>query len=70
MLGPKLANAPAERKLRVKLELPDGTTRETNAEVETAHIRGPNGAFGLLRLPDLAPEDVPLGTKVWRLTSE
>ena len=50
----------------VRLRLPDGTERVVRAQLETSHIRGPENVFALVRLPELAPEDVPVGTEVWR----
>ncbi len=55
---------PLENKLRVRLRLPDGTERETRAEVEVSHVRGALAPYAMLRLPDLAPEDVPPGTEI------
>jgi hypothetical protein len=51
----------------VRLRLPDGTERTATAELEVAHIRGPNGAFAMVRLQGLTPEQVPKGTEVWRV---
>ena len=49
-----------------RLKLPDGTERVAQALLETSHMRGQNGVFAMIRLPELAPEDVPVGTEVWR----
>lgn len=48
-----------------RLRLPDGTERTVRAELETSHLRGAGSVFAMIRLPDLAPEDVPPGTEVW-----
>ncbi len=50
----------------VRLRLPDGTEKRAMAALDAAHIRGPNGAFALVRLLDLTADDVPRGTEVWR----
>jgi hypothetical protein len=50
----------------VRLRLPDGTERKAMATLDVAHIRGPHGAFAMVRLLDLRPEDVPPGTEVWK----
>lgn len=50
----------------VRLRLPDGTEREAMATLDVAHIRGPHGAFALVRLLNLEPSDVPVGTEVRR----
>ncbi len=50
----------------VRLRLPDGTEREAVATLDVAHIRGPHGAFALVRLLHLQPGDVPVGTEIWR----
>jgi hypothetical protein len=50
----------------VRLRLPDGTERAATATLDVAHIRGPHGAFALVRLLGLAPGDVPAGTEIWR----
>ena len=50
----------------VRLRLPDGTERVATAALDVAHVRGPGGAFAMVRLPGLLPGDVPAGTEVWR----
>lgn len=50
----------------VQLRLPDGTRRPAIAALDVAHIRGPNGAYALVRILGLGVEDVPAGTEVWR----
>jgi hypothetical protein len=53
------------RGFSVRLKLPGGAERVTAAQVQLSHMRGPSSPFGLLRLPDLGPADVPPGTEVW-----
>jgi hypothetical protein len=48
----------------VRLELPDGSAQETRAVFELPHVRGPNGARGLVRLLELTVDGVPIGTRV------
>ena len=50
----------------VRLRFPDGSEREATAALDAAHIRGPNGAFALVRLLDVTVEEVPRGTEIWR----
>jgi hypothetical protein len=50
----------------VRLRLPDGTERTATAALDVAHIRGPHGAFAMVRLLGLTPADVPAGTEIWR----
>lgn len=51
----------------VRLRLPDGTERDATATLDVAHVRGPHGAFAMVRLPGLTPDDVPPGTQITRL---
>jgi hypothetical protein len=53
----------------VRLRLPDGTERAAMATLDVAHIRGPHGAFALVRLLNMQPGDVPAGTEIWRETA-
>src|SRR6185295_16552065 len=64
-LVPKITvkDAPAGP-IRVRLRLPGGAEREATATFQVAHIRGPHGAFAMVKLADLAPEEVPVGTEV------
>lgn len=66
LVEPRYIAKGPEPEFQVRLRFPDGTERTVRAGVETSHMRGPNGVFAMLRLPDLAPEDVPVGTEVWR----
>jgi hypothetical protein len=50
----------------VRLRLPDGRERALTATLDVAHIRGPNGAFAMVRLLGVTPADVPAGTEIWR----
>jgi hypothetical protein len=50
----------------VRLRLPDGTEQTATAALDVAHIRGPNGAYALVRILGVRLEDVPAGTEVWR----
>jgi hypothetical protein len=58
--------APVKGSFPVRLRLPDGTERLATATLDAAHIRGPLGAFALVRILDVAEGDVPPGTEVWR----
>ncbi len=68
-LKPRLATPPAERAFVVRLVRPDGTAREANAVIDVSHVRGPMPPFAMVRLLDLAPEDVPPGTEVYVVTA-
>jgi len=50
----------------VRLRFPDGTERAAMATLDVAHIRGPNGAFAMVRLHGVALDGVPAGTEIWR----
>jgi len=63
------AEGPQPAKLNVRLVLPDGSTRETIATVEVAHMRGALAPYAMYRLPELTPEDVPANTEVWLVGS-
>lgn len=56
----------AHAPFQARLVLPDGTERIARAELETSHVRGQGSVFAMIRLPELAPEDVPAGAEVWR----
>ncbi len=49
----------------VRLRLPDGSEKQAMATLDVAHIRGPHGAFALVRLLHAQPNDVPVGTEIW-----
>jgi hypothetical protein len=50
----------------VRLRLPDGAERTATAVLDVAHIRGPHGAFAMVRLLGLEAGDVPKGTEIWK----
>lgn len=52
-------------KVDVTLRFADGTTRETVASVEVAHMRGALAPWAMYRLPELGVDDVPPGTELW-----
>lgn len=67
LLEPRLTiEGNASEPFQARLVLPDGTERHVRAELETSHVRGQGSVFAMIRLPELAPEDVPAGTEVWR----
>jgi|HubBroStandDraft_1064217.scaffolds.fasta_scaffold2295782_1 hypothetical protein len=49
----------------VTLRLPDGSERRVTATALLAHIKGPQPPMALVRLLDVAAEEVPPGTEVW-----
>lgn len=55
--------------LRVLLRRPDGSSLETAATVEVAHMRGALAPWAMYRLTDLTPEAVPAGTELWTIDS-
>jgi hypothetical protein len=66
LVMPRFTTAtPPRGKFAVQLRFADGTTRDTTAEVEVAHMRGPLPPFAMYRLHGLTPEDVPAGTEIW-----
>jgi hypothetical protein len=66
LVMPRFSTAtPPKGKIAVQLRLPDGATREVQAEVEVAHMRGPLPPFAMYRLHGVTPEDVPAGTEIW-----
>ncbi len=68
LIAPRFtALTPRPGTFRVQLRLPDGTTRETSAELEVAHMRGSLPPFAMVRLPELSENDVPPSTEVWTL---
>ncbi len=71
VLAPRIVvHGPAGPPFAVRLELPDGSAREATAALDVAHIRGPNGAFALVRLVGLTVGDVPAGTRVIRVAPQ
>ena len=66
LIAPRFTlDRPLANKLRVRLRLPDGSERETSAEIEISHVRGALAPYAMLRLPELAPEAVPASTEIW-----
>lgn len=63
---PKITVARASRApFAITLRTPDGAERAAIASLEVMHVRGPLPPFGMLRLHDLAANDVPLGSEIW-----
>ena len=56
---------PRSGSFRVRLRFPDGSERETSAELEVSHVRGALSPYAMVRLPELAADDVPATTEVW-----
>ena len=68
LIAPRFTLAqPRSGAFRVRLRSPDGAERETSAELEVSHMRGSLAPYAMVRLPELAPEDVPVGTEIWTL---
>ena len=68
VLSPRIVvKGPAGPPFAVRLTLPDGTERDAKASLDVAHVRGPNGAFALVRILGALPADVPVGTMVRRV---
>ena len=57
----RLPPSPFELTLRA----PDGVERRVTGTAILAHINGPRAPLAMVRLRDIAPEDVPPGTEVW-----
>lgn len=67
LLDPKFSADGPSPPFIARLVFPDGSERTVRAELETSHVRIVGGSvYALIRLPELAPEDVPPGTEVWR----
>jgi hypothetical protein len=58
-----LANPPRQP-FRVLVRRPDKEERATTAVLELSHVTGSLPPYAMLRLPELAPEDVPPGSEV------
>ena len=66
LIAPRFAlDAPRVGGFPVRLQLPDGRDRIAKAELEVSHMRGALAPWAMLRLPELAPDDVPPGTEIW-----
>lgn len=61
------AEAPRRGTFPVRLKLPDGTTREVEAEMEVAHMRGALPPYAMYRLHVASPDEVPSGTEIWAI---
>ncbi|MDB4947187.1 MAG: hypothetical protein JWP97_6721 [Labilithrix sp.] len=59
------AKAPVRGRFAVELRLADGTSRQLQAELDVAHMRGPLPPFAMYRLHEVTPEDVPKGAELW-----
>jgi hypothetical protein len=59
------AETPRRGSFSVHLRLPDGSTREVQAEMEIAHMRGNLAPYAMYRLHVATPEEVPAGTEIW-----
>lgn len=63
---PKITLArPTRAPFSVILRFPDGHERGATASLDVMHVRGPLPPFGMLRLHDLAPPEVPPGTEIY-----
>jgi hypothetical protein len=58
---------PRRDRFTVKLVMPDGTEREAQATLDIPHVRGAHGAFAMVRLYGVVPEDVPRGTEIFEI---
>lgn len=66
LVMPRFTTAsPPKGKIAVQLRFADGTTRDLQAEVEVAHMRGPLPPFAMFRLHGVTPQEVPAGTEIW-----
>lgn len=61
------AETPRRGAFAVRLVLPDGTSREVQAEMEVAHMRGALAPYAMYRLHVGAPEEIPPGTQIWSI---
>ncbi|HEY9840337.1 MAG TPA: hypothetical protein V6D23_07795 [Candidatus Obscuribacterales bacterium] len=71
VLNPAIALAPDAARvpdlgLRVRLERPDGSSEVMEALLQWAHFR-PGGFRYTCILPQASPEQVPPGSRIWRL---
>jgi hypothetical protein len=67
-LSPKITiDEPPRGPVAVRLRLPSGEEREAKAVFEVPHIRGSLPPFAIVKLLDLTPEEVPVGTEVFRV---
>jgi hypothetical protein len=61
------AETPRRGAFAVQLRMPDGTTRDVQAEMEVAHMRGQLAPYAMYRLHVATPDEVPAGTEIWSL---
>jgi hypothetical protein len=67
MISPRITfDGSTHKPFAITLRLPNGDERGANAVFEVAHIRGASAPFAMIRVLDLAPEDVPAGTTILR----
>jgi hypothetical protein len=52
-------------KLRLRLRTPDGAERVVDASIDLAHMRGPQGQYGMYRLHGITPNEAPAGTEIF-----
>jgi hypothetical protein len=60
--------APGEAPFTVRLVLPNGSSREVEATLDIAHMRGALSPWAMVRLYGVTVEEVPAGTEVWPTT--
>ncbi len=66
LVMPKFVAEDARRdKFAVKLVRPDGSEKHARASIDLPHVRGALAPFGMIRLFEVAIEDVPAGTEIW-----
>ncbi len=51
--------------VNVRLERPDGSSFDTHATSELAHMRCPAGSCAMYRIHGVTVEDLPAGTKIF-----
>lgn len=61
------AESPRRSAFPVRLRLPDGSTRDVQAEMEVAHMRGALAPYAMYRLHVASPDEIPAGTEIWSL---
>jgi hypothetical protein len=67
MISPRITfDGSTHKPFAVTLRLPNGDERAANAVFEVSHIRGASPPFAMIRILELAPEDVPPGTAILR----
>jgi hypothetical protein len=50
----------------VRLRRPDGTEQAARATLEIPHVRGPLPPRAMLRIEGATPDDLPVGTEIWK----